>query len=180
MVLSALAGAVLLAIVAFFAAQWWKTADEPLGAPPRADSPKVEMTQSARERFLDADFKILKDVEALPQPVLQRFTENGGSRLLMANPGQKFNATDVIYDASIPRMRLIFAGVAGDDCFVYYEQGGIGLSFILAFYTLASKEKAQPLWRGYCEHEPANNLQDLRSLVRSGQCSFPVSNYYGM
>jgi hypothetical protein len=176
--LSALAAVVLLAVVTFFVAQWWRAADKPLIAPPLAgrgslaEFPKTEMIQSERERFLEPDFMIVKDVKAFPQPVLQRFTEQGGSRVLMANPGKDFNTTDVIYDESIPRMRLIFAGVAEDKFFVLYGVGGVAHMYILAFFRLTSKESAQPLWRGHCG--PAGNLQDLRSLVRNGKCSEPV------
>jgi hypothetical protein len=170
--LTVLAGGVLLAFVAFLVARWWKAADKPLGEAPLAEVPKTEMTQSGRERFLAADFIVLKDVRALPQPVLQLFTEKGGSRLLMANPGNDFNATDVIYDASVPRKRLIFAGVSGTKCFVFYEQGGLAHMYILAFFALPSKGAMQPLWRGYCV--PVANFQDLRSRVRNGQCSEPV------
>jgi len=72
----------------------------------------------------------------------------GGTRLLMANPGKKFLATDVIYDFK---------------CFVYYEQGGIALGDFLAFYRLTSKDSMEPLWEGYCG--PATDIQDLRSHV---------------
>ncbi len=178
MLLIALAAVVLLAVVTFFVTRWWRTADAPLVAPPVAarglfaEFPKTEMPQSERERFLEGDFVIVKDVKALPPPVLQRFTEQGGSRLLMANPGKDFNATDVIYDETIPRMRLIFAGVTKSKCFVLYEVGGIAHMYILAFLTVTSNETAQPLWRGYCE--PVANLQDLRALVSTGKCSEPV------
>lgn len=175
-VLRGLAGVVLLTIVGFFAAQWWKTADKPLGATPLAEFPRIAVAQAARERFLDADFIIVKDVKALPRSVLRLFTEEGGSRLLMANSGEDFNATDVIYDKSTPRKRLIFAGKAEDKCFVLYEQGGIAHMYILAFFALPSKETTQPLWRGYCE--PVADLQALRSRVRNGQCSDLVP--YGM
>jgi hypothetical protein len=159
-------------LAGFLGFQWWKAAHRPLRPAPQYEFPKTEMTQSERERFLDGDFTIVKDMKALPRPVLRLFTEEGGSRLLMANPGENFNSTDVIYDQSIPRKRLIFAGVSGDKCFVFYEQGGIGLSDILAFIALTSKETTQQLWKGYCE--PVADFQDLRSRVRSGQCSDPV------
>lgn len=170
--LKVVAGTVLLALLGFGVSQWWASAHRPLGEFPRVEFPKTQITSSERERFLDGEFSIVKDVKALPRPVLQVFTEERGARLLMANPGETFNATDVIYDKSIPQERLIFAGVARDKCFVFYEQGGIGHTYILAFFVLTPKETAQPFWRGYCE--PVANLQDLRARVRSGHCSEPV------
>jgi hypothetical protein len=60
--------------------------------------------------FLAGDFTNVHDMRQLPGPVLQAYTERGGSRLVMANPGERFEATDVIRDSSLPRKRLIFAG----------------------------------------------------------------------
>ena len=77
-------------------------------------------------------------------------------------------ATDFIVDNSLPRKRLILAGVSGSKCFVQYEQGGFGLSFQVAFFELTSPSTMRPLWLGYCG--PAKDLADLRSQVKAG-CS---------
>src|SRR5260370_3153799 len=107
----------------------------------------------------------------IPRPVLRVFTEVGGSRPVMANPGKRFEATDFIVDSSIPRKRLIFAGVSGDRCFVHYEQGGIAHSYLLALFTVTSPATMKPIWRGYCGH--AAHIRDLRSELAAG-CSQPV------
>jgi hypothetical protein len=86
----------------------------------------------------------------------------------MANPGQRFNATDFIYDSSVPRKRLIFAGVSQDKCFIYYEQGGIGLSSLVALFKLKST-KIEPVWNGHCGG--AKGIEGLRSEVAKGHCS---------
>jgi len=85
----------------------------------------------------------------------------------MANPGEKFNATDVIRDASVPRMRLIFAGISRNKCFVHYERGGIAHSYLIALFKLGPNE-FKPLWRGYCG--ASKNLADLRSNADNGLC----------
>jgi hypothetical protein len=82
----------------------------------------------------------------------------------MANPDQKFEATDVIQDASVPRKRLIFAGVADNKCFVHYEQGGRAHSYVVEFFGATSTENMKPLWRGHCR-APAANIQDLRGCM---------------
>ena len=165
-------GTALLVSLAFLVAHRWKAASKPLGDGSLVEFPIAEISPLARQRFLDGDFKTIKDVTALPRPVLQAFTEQGGSRLLMANPEKNFLATDVIYDSSLPRKRLIFAGVLDDRCFVHYEQGGRGHIYILVFFRVTSKDSMEPLWRGFCG--PAANIQDLRSEVLKGQCSGPV------
>jgi hypothetical protein len=121
---------------------------------------------------LNRDFNIVTDVRALPGPVLQKYTEPGGSRLLMANPGQKFEATDFIRDASMPRERLIFAGIAGDKCFVHYERGGRAHSYHVDFFRITSAKNMESLWSSHCD-APAANLQGMRSQLIHGGCSQP-------
>jgi len=137
---------------------------KPLGEAPRAGLP-AESTESPWEHFLDDDFKIVTDVNGLPGPVQQTFVEEeGGLRPFMANPKEKFLAGDVIWDASLPRRRLIFAGVTDDKCFVHFEQGGRGLSYFVQFFGTTSKGKMKFLWQGYCP-APALNVQDLRRCL---------------
>jgi len=148
--------------------RYWGQASQRLGEGPRLESPPAGISQAEKDQFLDGDFTIVRDVNALPSPVVKAFTEEGGSRLLMANPGKTFEATDAIRDSSVPRKRLIFAGVLNTKCFVLYEQGGIGLSYIIAFFNVAT-DRVKPIWRGYCADQPAN-ISDLRSQIVSGNC----------
>ena len=162
----------LLACLGFLSFYLWKMRSEPLRDGPLIVYTQPGLSRLERQEFLKRDFKIIRKVKALPLPVLHAFTEQGGSRLLMANPGKEFLATDVIYDSSLPGKRLIFAGVVDGKCFVFYEQGGIGLADILAFFRLTSSNGAEPLWRGYCG--PATNIEELSSQVSNGECDQPV------
>ena len=47
----------------------------------------------------------------------------------IAEPGQKWNATDAIIDPTLPGKRLIWAAVDGDYYVVHYERGGIAHTF---------------------------------------------------
>lgn len=120
------------------------------------------MNVSERQKFLDGNFRIIRDVAVLPAAVRERFTETGGIRMTLANPGQVFNGTDYIYDNTLPRRRLIMAGSAADRAFVVYEQGGIALTTQVEFFRLQGSS-AIPLWRGYCA--PAKNMEELRSSI---------------
>jgi hypothetical protein len=165
--------AVLLVIAVLGVVSYRKPISRPLGEGPRIQLPAAGFSEPAYRQFLDSDFTIVTDVRALPSSVLQTFTEQAGSRLLMANPGQKFEVTDEILDSSVPRERLIFAGVAGDKCFVHYEKGGYAHSYILEIFGPTSTGDIVPLWGGYC-NAPATNFQDLRSLLIHGGCSHPI------
>jgi hypothetical protein len=138
------------------------------GEGPIIQYPSGEMSQSAKELFLQGDFSTVKDVRALPAPVLRVFTEPGSRT--MANPRKDFQATDFIVDDSLPHERLIFAGVSRDRCFVHYEQGGRGHSYLLALFNLTSKDEMKPVWLGYCPARAAT-FEDLRSWFVKGSCS---------
>jgi hypothetical protein len=160
--------AVLLLIGVIKIIQIWAGNASPLGEETLINFPAI--SPPGTQQFLEGDFEIIKRVEALPRPVLLAFAEQGGSRLSIANPGEKFEPGDYILDASVPRKRLIFAGSSKNKCFVHYEQGGRAHSFVLAFFTLASAHEMKPVWQGYCD-EPVTNFQTLRSKFENGSCS---------
>jgi hypothetical protein len=162
----------LLAVAAISVAHLRKNHASPLGDAPRIEYPSEAMTQLAKQEFLQGSFSLIKNMQDLPPSVIRAFTEQGGPRLVMADPGKDFRATDVVYDSTLPSERLIFAGVSGDKCFIHYERGGIGLSYVLAFFDVTSKDHVEPIWRGYCGRR-ATNLEDLRSLLAGGSCSRP-------
>src|SRR5271169_239888 len=172
-VLVIIVGAALLTIALFEVIKYMTPDSKPLGEGPRVHLPADGFSESAWRQFLDSDFRIVTDVKALPSSVLQTFTEEGGSRLLMANPGEKIEVSDDILYVSVPRERLIFAGVAGDKCFVHYEKGGYAHLYILEIFGPTSTRKVDPLYGGYCD-APATNFQDLRSMLVHGGCSHPI------
>src|SRR5689334_24851745 len=114
--------------------RYWRWVHRPLADKTPTVPRHGWMSQSAAADLLSRDFKIITRMKDLPAPILDLFTEAHGKRLLMADPGEKFESTDLIIDESVPRKRLIFAGVANESCFVYYEQGGRGLHEVVEFF----------------------------------------------
>jgi hypothetical protein len=154
-VCAALLIAVLVAVIRY------RTALKPFGEGPRTGPSASGFAESSWGHFLDADFKIVTDVNKLPGPVQQAlFEQEGGLRPFMANPKDKFLTGDVIGDVSLPRPRLIFAGVTDDKCFVHFEQGGRGLSYFVDFFGETPNGKMKFLGTDYCPG-PAINVQDL-------------------
>src|SRR5262245_7126197 len=47
----------------------------------------------------------------------------------MAEPGEDFQATDVVLGEKLPSRRLITAGCSRDHCLVHYERGGVGHTY---------------------------------------------------
>ena len=157
----------LIAVIA--GAFLWKRERRPLGEAPAAGHSPSESSQSARQEFLDGSFRLVKEVETLPGPVRNALAQQGDPRSVMANPGNPFEATDVISNPSLPPKRLIFAGVSENRWFVHYEQGGRAHSYVLALFNLAPSGRITSTWRGYCSG-PAANINDLRTWVASGNC----------
>ncbi len=139
------------------------------GEPPVVAWTQPNMSSAKRQAFLESDFKFLRAMSVLPAAVLKVYTAEDGGRLAMADPGKEFEATDYIKDPTLPRRRLIFAGVSEDRAFVHYEMGGLAHSFVLEFFELKSPEAAVGLWRGYCDG-PAKALDDLRLCIAKGRC----------
>src|SRR5215469_7121916 len=126
--------AALLLLCAGGEVVYWRL--RPLGESPGIEFPAVPTSQAEAEQFLDGDFQVITDMEALPEPVIKAFTEKGGSRLTVANPGKRFQVSDVVWDESLPWKRLLFAGLSGNKCFMLYEQGGEAHFYVLALFKV--------------------------------------------
>jgi hypothetical protein len=158
--------------IAIFVAYPKKSKSAPLGNASQVQFSSENWSPTAAKQFLIGSFSLINDVRDLPGPVLRASTEQDGSRPLMANPGKDFRVGDIILDSTVPSKRLIFAGILGDRCFVHYEQGGIGHSYVVALFKVSSKDSIKPIWRGYCR-DAATSLEDLRLWVGDGRCSRP-------
>lgn len=80
----------------------------------------------------------------LPLPIVALCA---GDKNNLAEPGGKWNATDVITDATLPGKRLIWAAVGGDYYVVHYERGGIAHTFHILVAKLANGEtKPKLVW----------------------------------
>jgi len=67
----------------------------------------------------------------------------------LAEPGQKWHATDAITDPTLPGKRLIWAAVDGEYYVVHYERGGIAHTFHVLVARLAKNDaKPKVIWRG--------------------------------
>jgi hypothetical protein len=140
-----------------------KEPELPPGEPAVTEFPAPKMSSAERQAFLTADYKIIEKVADLPSGIRKLYTVKGGSRIAIADPGERFEATDVITDLNLPRRRLMFAGVAHDRAFMHYEVGGIAHSYKVELFRLESPDTAVALWSGYCG--PAKNLEDIKQLM---------------
>jgi hypothetical protein len=100
-----------------------------------------------RQALLDASrFHELHSTSDLP-PAILALCDGGGDGKL-AEPGEKWNATDVITDPTLPGKRLIWATVGGEYYVVHYERGGIDHSFHILVAKLTKDDvKPKVVWR---------------------------------
>jgi hypothetical protein len=91
-------------------------------------------------------FHELRAVTDLPPAVLTLCAGENGK---LAEPGQKWQATDVITDPTLPGKRLIWAVTNGDYYVVHYERGGIAHSFhVMVARFKAGQSKPSFIWQG--------------------------------
>jgi hypothetical protein len=146
-----------------------KTVPEPEpGQIPAISFSQPNMSCAERLAFLSENYTILRRVTELPRGIQKLYTIKGESRVAMADPGERFQATDVVEDSTLPWRRLIFAGVAQDRAFVHYEHGGIGRFLVVEFFDLKSPEVAIGVWHGF--YGPAKSLANLRRVMSDTDC----------
>ena len=98
---------------------------------------------------LDGDFLVVKKVDHLPEELKSAFRRLVGmDNFEMADPGEKYQVTDVIVEKGLPFQRLLFAGISNSKYFIHYETGGIGHSYHVAVFSVDSERKVTFLWGG--------------------------------
>ena len=114
-----------------------------------------------RQVLVDAShFREVHGTTNLPVSVVLLCADGSGK---LAEPVQKWEATDVIIDHSIPRCRLIWAAINGDYYVVHFERGGEGHEFVILIATMnPDTTKPTIIWRGNAVYR----LNDYRAFVR--------------
>ena len=136
------------------------------------------LSPAEKEHILDGRFMEVTRTEAMPASVKGGVAKiTGEPSFALANPGQKYQVTDVVIDRSLPRRRLVFAGVRGGEWFVHYERGGIGHSYCVLLFKVDPQNRVQFVWGGVGSHG-AKNLDQLRKMVAAGQFSDEIQNYW--
>lgn len=108
----------------------------------------------------------------------QAFTViTGEQTFALANPGQKYQVTDVIHEPGLPFRRLLFAGAKDNEWFIHYEHGGIGHGYSVVVFTIDSQNRLHFLWGG-AGCEGAKELEDLRKMIATGRFSDDAVFYW--
>ena len=107
------------------------------------------------------DFSEIRRVQDIPTSVLSKFPENAKD---LANPGERFQSTDVSGEESLPKRRLIWGVVTHDYCVIHYERGGFTRFYRLVLFRRAGHD-ARFLW-GVDLQFPLKNFAEWRELLK--------------
>ena len=125
-----------------------------------------------RKALQDASrFHEIHSTRDLPPPIVALCARRQNN---LAEPGGKWNATDVVVDTTLPSKRLIWAAVGGDYYVVHYERGGIAHTFHILVANLA-KNEAKAVWSavGGPFKDYAAFLDGLRSGKLDDRLGYP-------
>ena len=129
------------------------------------------VSSSETEHLLDGQFKLESKTDGIPTNLKQAFSKiTREAPFAMANPGKKFQATDVVYDRSLPRRRLVFAGVQGETWFVHYERGGLAHSYFVVAFNVKAQGDVNFAW-GCGIADAASSIEQLRRMVATCRLS---------
>ena len=81
----------------------------------------------------------------------------------MADSGGRWEATDVIRDASLPRRRLSTLAIGSGLCLLFYERGGIRRDDNVAVFRM-SNGRAEAIWHAYVSRAVINPASLAKAL----------------
>ena len=132
----------------------------------------VELSGALRTHVKDERFGIVTAIRGLPLGVRDGLQTLFGSYTLdIADPGAKFQATDVVVDPKLPTRRLVAAGCSIDHCLVYYERGGSAHAWHAALFHWTPE--ATRFEGGGIAPSGLASIDDVRNAMLSGAIKGP-------
>jgi hypothetical protein len=133
----------------------------------------VVMSGPLRAHLSEERFGIVTSIRGLPLGVRNELQTLFGSPALdIAEPGDTFQATNVIVDPKLPIRRLVAAGCSTDHCIVYYERGGTTHTWRLALFHWTPD--ATRFEFGGSAPRGLASIDDLRNALLSGSIKGPT------
>ena len=138
----------------------------------RQATPAVALSEALRAHVKNEQYGIVTSIRGLPLGVRDALEMLFGSQTLdIAEPGDKFQVTDVASNPKLPTRRLVAAGCSIEHCLVYYERGGIAHTWQVAlFHWTPAATRFE--WGGTAPGGLAT-IEDVRKAVLSGAIKSP-------
>ena len=133
------------------------------------------LSEALRAHVTSDRFDIVTSIRGFPLGVRSGLqTLFGGPDLDIAEPNEKFQATDVMTMPRLPGRRLSAGGCSTDHCLVHYERGGIAHTwFVAVFHWTPAETRFE--WGGIAPGRLAT-IDDIRKAILSGAIK-PSANW---
>jgi hypothetical protein len=133
------------------------------------------LSETLRAHVKGERFDIVTSIRGFPLGVRSGLQALFGSPDLdIAEPGEKFQATDVMTVPRLPSRRLLAGGCSTDHCLVHYERGGFAHAWFVAVFHWAPDETRFE-WGGIAPGRLAT-VEDIRKAILSGAIK-PSTNW---
>jgi len=137
-----------------------------VSVPRRSDSTPT-LSGIDAQRLLEGSCQIVTSTKQLPEKLRAAFAMLTEEPVFtLANPGEKYQATDVMTRHKLSLRRMVIAGNCSGYWFIHYERGGIGHSYALVFFAPSSKGEMAFVWGGRGFYG-ASNCAELRNAIAS-------------
>jgi hypothetical protein len=119
------------------------------------------------QRLLEGRCQLATSTAQLPEKLKAAFAMlTREPEFSVANPGEKYQATEVMTRHKLPIRRLVIAGNCSGYWFVHSEHGGIGHGYALVFFQTDSKGEMELVWGGRGFYG-SSSCAELRNAIAS-------------
>jgi len=117
-----------------------------------------------------SNVKIVRSTKDIPAAVMNACANIAFQHdFRMANPGEKFEATDNILDETLPERRLLWAARLPNYYLLHYEHGGFAFHEHVVLVSYSDPKNAKVIWSGYSP--PLKNYKEFLEALKAGKLS---------
>ena len=116
-----------------------------------------------------SNVKIVRSTKYIPAAVMDACASIAFDEFLLANPGEKFQATDVIIYPKLPWRRLLWAARLPNYYLLHYEHGGFAFHEHVVLVSYSDPKNAKVIWSGYSP--PLKNYKEFLEALKAGKLS---------
>jgi hypothetical protein len=134
---------------------------------PRKSGSTPTLSEMDAQRLLEGPCQLLTSTSQLPEKLRAAFAMlTRESEFTLANPGEKYQSTDLMAQPKLPLRRMVLAVNCSGYWFIHYERGGLGHSYALVFFRPDSKGAMAFEWGGRGFYG-ASNCAELDNAIAS-------------
>ena len=140
--------------------------------------PATSLTNRQLGQWLDeaqqAPLVAHRSAQALPAGVRSFLERITGEAFTLANPGEKYQETDVVYEHGLPTRQLVYLGVGDSLVVLTHYLGGYGVSERVMFFKMR-EQKVVDCWTGFVRGKADTKESILQYLRENKDRKFGVN-----